>query len=90
MESDGGAAKGCCGSEEAQESASAQGPEPSGNGREAFHEALDKGRGGERSAIWAALSRSKMIMGPPHWGQVQGEAGGGGVERTSESPGVGG
>ena len=48
------------------------------------------GRGGERSAIWAALSRSKMSMGPPHWGQVQGEVGGEVVEGTSPFFGVGG
>ena len=66
--------------------ASAQGPEPSGNGREAFHEVLDKGRGGERRAIWAALSRSKMIMGPPHCGHAHRELGGGVAARPSPFP----
>ena len=56
----------------------------------AFHEFLARGRGGERRAIWAPLSRSKMIMGPPHWGQVQGEGGGVVAAGTSPFPGAGG
>ena len=71
-------------------SAGTEGPEPFGNGREAFHEVLARGRGGERRAIWAALSRSKMIMGPPHCGHVHRELGGGVAAEPSPFPGVGG
>ena len=31
----------------------------------------DEERGGERKHISAAVSRSRMIIGPPHWGQDQ-------------------
>ena len=81
-----GQCKSVAGSERHTKSAGAEGPEPFGNGREAFHEFLARGRGGERRAIWAALSRSKMIMGPPHWGQVQGEVGGGVVRGNLPVP----
>ena len=55
----------------------------------ALHENLAEERGGERKHISAAVSRSKMIIGPPHWGQDQVEVEGGGVEQPSSSPGGG-
>ena len=38
-------------------------------GREWFHAATGTKAGGERSWIWAAVSLSMTIIGPPHWGQ---------------------
>src|ERR1017187_2661498 len=37
--------------------------------REWFHAAAGTRAGGERSWIWAAVSLSMTIIGPPHWGQ---------------------
>ena len=37
--------------------------------RETFHAAAATGAGGERSWIWAALSLSTTLIGPPHWEQ---------------------
>ena len=54
-----------------------------------LHENLAEERGGERKHISAAVSRSRMIIGPPHWGQDQVEVEGGGVEQPSSSPGGG-
>ncbi len=42
-----------------------------------FHETLAMKSGGERKHISATVSRSRIIMGPPHWGQDQGEIEGG-------------
>ena len=54
----------------------------------ALHENLAEERGGERKHI-SAVRRSRMIIGPPHWGQDQVEVEGGGVEQPSSSPGGG-
>ena len=54
-----------------------------------LHENLAEERGGERKHISAAVSRSRMIIGPPHWGQDQVEVEGCGVEHPSSSPGGG-
>ena len=43
-----------------------------------LHENLAEERGGERKHISAAVGRSRMIIGPPHWGQDQVEVEGGG------------
>src|ERR1035438_9851985 len=41
-----------------------------GSNRDAvFHASLGRAGGGERKHISAAVSRSRIIMGPPHWGQ---------------------
>ena len=54
-----------------------------------LHENLAAGRGGERKYISAAVSRSRMIIGPPHWGQDHVEVEGWRVEQPSSSPGCG-
>ncbi len=59
-----------------------------------FHASLVRAGGGERRRISAAVSRSRIIMGPPHWGQGH-EQGEGGVFGAPSSPpggssGVGG
>ena len=54
-----------------------------------FHESLVRVRGGERRHISAAVSRSRMIMRPPHWGQDHVEVEGWWVEQPSSSPGCG-
>ena len=54
-----------------------------------FHESLVRVSGGERRHISAAVSRSRIIMGPPHWGQDHVEVGGCRVEPPSSSPGCG-
>ena len=43
--------------------------------------------GGERRHISAAVSRCRIIMGPPHWGQDHEEIEGRMVNRPSSSPG---
>ena len=54
-----------------------------------LHENLAEERGGERKHISAAVRRSKMIIGPPQWGQNQVEVEGWWVEQLSSSPGCG-
>jgi len=54
-----------------------------------LHENLGEERGGERKHISAAVRRSRMIIGPPHWGQDQVGVEGCGVEQPSSSPGGG-
>ena len=57
--------------------------------RAVLHENLAEERGGERKHISAAVSRSRMIIGPPQEGQDQVEVEGCGVEQPSSSPGGG-
>jgi len=54
-----------------------------------FHEVLALQNGGERRPISAAVSRSTIIIGPPHWGQDHRERGveGSPVEWPSSSAG---
>ena len=54
-----------------------------------LHENLLEERGGERKHISAAVSRSKIIIGPPQWGHDQVEVEGCRVEQPSSSPGGG-
>ena len=54
-----------------------------------LHENLAEERGGERKHISAAVSRSRMIIGPPHWGQDHVGVEGCRVEQPSSSPGCG-
>jgi hypothetical protein len=53
-----------------------------------LHENLGEERGGERKHI-SAVSRSRMIIGPPHWGHDQVEVEGCLIEQPSSSPGGG-
>jgi len=53
-----------------------------------LHENLAEERGGERKHISAAVRRSRIIIGPPHWGHDQVEVEGCRVEQPSSSPGV--
>ena len=43
--------------------------------------------GGERRRISAAVSRSRIIMGPPQWGQDHEEVEGNGIDERSSSSG---
>jgi len=52
-----------------------------------FHESLGRAGGGERRHISAAVSRSRIIMGPPHWGQGHEEGEGNGIDEPSSSSG---
>ena len=54
-----------------------------------LHESLAEEGGGERKHISAAVRRSKIIIGPPQWGQDQVEVEGCLVEPPSSSPGCG-
>ena len=52
-----------------------------------FHESLVRVSGGERRHISAAVSRSRIIMGPPHRGQGHEEVEGNVIDEPSSSPG---
>ena len=52
-----------------------------------FHESLGRVGGGERRHISPALSRSRIIMGPPHWGQGHEEVEGSVIDEPSSSSG---
>src|SRR5271157_5480440 len=57
------------------------------SGDAVFHESLVRVSGGERRYIFAAVSRSRIIMGPPHWGQGHEEVEGNGIDEPSPSSG---
>lgn len=54
-----------------------------------FHESLALEKGGERRHISAAVSRSRTIIGPPHWGQDHKEIEGSRVAGLSSPSGAG-
>jgi len=59
-----------------------------------FHANLVRAGGGDRRHISAAVSRSRIIMGPPHWGQGHEKIEGSVIDEPSSSsggsPGMGG
>ena len=78
------------GSARHMKSVGTEGGELSRNKCERFMRSSPGEGGGERRVIWAALSRSKMVMGPPHCGQVHREWGGKVAAGPSPFPGGGG